>query len=123
MVSRGIHIGYNILHMPLVRFYLDCSDGFGKLRDIYFAYRCQKAKIMPSFDKTGPAQIAPDWGAQIAPIFFRGHNIDLLFVDHRDIQTSQGCSKRLLSVEYAEAAHLASSFALLCQFPQIWDFL
>ena len=62
MVSRGIHIGYTILHMPLVRFYLDYFDGFGKLKDIYFAYRCQKAKIMPSFDKTGVAQIAPDWG-------------------------------------------------------------
>ena len=69
MVSRGIHIGYNILHMPLVRFYLDYFDGFGKLKDIYFAYRCQKAKIMPSFDKTGVAQSAPDWGAEIAPIF------------------------------------------------------
>ena len=44
--------------MPLVRFYLDYFDGLGKLRDIYFAYRCQKAKIMPSFDKTGVAQIA-----------------------------------------------------------------
>ena len=51
-------------------FYLDYFDGFGKLRDIYFAYWCQKAKIMPKFDKTGVAQIAP--------IFFRGHNIDLL---------------------------------------------
>ena len=42
MVSRGIHIyiGYNILQMPLVRFYLDYFDGVGKLRDIYFAYRC-----------------------------------------------------------------------------------
>ena len=59
MVSIGIHIGYNILHMPLVRFYVDYFDGFGKLRDIYFAYRCQKAKIIPSFDKTGVAQIAP----------------------------------------------------------------
>ena len=75
MVSRGIHIGYN---KQLVRFYFDYFDRFGKLRDIYFAYRCQKAKIMPSFDKTGVAQIAPDWGAQNAPIFFRGHNIDLL---------------------------------------------
>ena len=56
--------------MPLVRFHLDYFDGLGKLRDIYFAYRCQKAKIVPSFDKTGVAQIAP--------IFFRGHNIDLL---------------------------------------------
>ena len=70
MVSMGIHIGYNILHMPLVRFYVDYFDGFGKLRDIYFAYRCQKAKIIPSFDKTGVAQIAPNQGAQIAPIFF-----------------------------------------------------
>ena len=35
MVSMGIHIGYNILHMPLVRFYVDYFDGFGKLRDIY----------------------------------------------------------------------------------------
>ena len=78
MVSMGIHIGYNILHMPLVRFYVDYFDGFGKLRDIYFAYRCQKAKIIPSFDKTGVAQIAPNRGAQIAPIFFRGHNIDIL---------------------------------------------
>ena len=40
MVSMGIHIEYNILHMPLVRFYVDYFDGFGKLRDIYFAYRC-----------------------------------------------------------------------------------
>ena len=37
MESMGIHIGYNILHMPLVRFYVDYFDGFGKLRDIYFA--------------------------------------------------------------------------------------
>ena len=71
LVSMGIHIGYNILHMPLVRFYVDYFDGFGKLRDIYFAYRCQKAKIIPSFDKTGVAQIAPNRGAQIAPIFFQ----------------------------------------------------
>ena len=71
MVSMGIHIGYNILHMPIVRFYLDYFDGFGKLRDIYFAYRCQKTKIIPSFDKTGVAQIAPNQGAQIAPIFFQ----------------------------------------------------
>ena len=74
----GIHIGYNILYMPLVRFYVDYFDGFGKLRGIYFAYRCQKAKIIPSFDKTGVAQIAPNRWAQIAPIFFRGHNIDIL---------------------------------------------
>ena len=40
--SRGIHIGHNIniLHMPLVRFYLDYFDGLGKLRDIEFAFRC-----------------------------------------------------------------------------------
>ena len=71
MVSRGIHIGYNILHMPLVRFYLDYFNGFGKLRGIYFAYRYQKAKIMPCFDKTGVAQIAPNRGAQITPNFFQ----------------------------------------------------
>ena len=71
MVSMGIHIGYNIVHMPLVRFYMDYFDGFGKLRDIYFAYRCHNAKIIPSFDKTWVAQIAPNWGAQIAPIFFQ----------------------------------------------------
>ena len=71
MVSMGIHIGNNILHMPFVRLYVDFFDGFGKLRDICFAYRCQKAKIIPSFDKTGVAQIAPNRGAQIAPIFFQ----------------------------------------------------
>ena len=71
MVSMGIHIGYNILHMPLVRFYVDYFDGFSKVWDIYFAYRCQKAKIIPSFDKTGLAQIAPNRGAQIAPIFLQ----------------------------------------------------
>ena len=68
MVSRGIHIEYNILHMPV---YLDYFDGFGKLRDIYFAYRCLKAKIMPSLNKTGVAQIAPNRAAQIAPICFQ----------------------------------------------------
>ena len=90
----GIHIGYNILHMPLVRFYVDYFDGFGKLRDIYFAYRCQKAKIIPSFDKTGVAQIAPNRGAQIAPIFFQ-RPLYRYPVDYRDIQILQGCSKRL----------------------------
>ena len=40
-------------------------------QDIYFAYRCQKAKIMPSFDKTGVAKISPNLGAQIALIFFQ----------------------------------------------------
>ena len=54
---------------------------------------------MPGFDKTGVAQIAPSWGAQIAPIFFRGHYwLYRSPVDHRDIKTSQGCSKRLLVV-------------------------
>ena len=57
--------------MPLVRFYLDYFDGLGKLRDIYFAYRCQKAKIVTSFDKTGVAKIAPNLGAQTALIFFQ----------------------------------------------------
>ena len=78
MVSMGIHIGYNILHMPIVRFYLDYFDGFGKLRDIYFAYRCQKTKIIPSFDKTGVAQIARIRGPKLPRFFFRGHNIDIL---------------------------------------------
>ena len=66
--------------MPLVRFHLDYFDGLGKLRDIYFAYRCQKAKIVPSFDKTGVAQIAPNLGAKLPRFFFRGHNIDLLLI-------------------------------------------
>jgi len=57
--------------MPLVRFHLGYFDGLGRLRDIYFAYRCQKAKIMPNFDEKGMAQNAPNWGAQIAPNFFR----------------------------------------------------
>ena len=78
----GIHVGYNILHMPLVRFYVDYFDGFGKLRDIYFAYRCHKAKIIPSFDKTGVAQIAPNWGPKLPRFFFRGHNIDILLTIH-----------------------------------------
>ena len=86
--------------MPLVRFYLDYFDGFGKLRDIYFAYRCQKAKIMPSFDKIEVAQIAPIFSEAI-----------ILISCYKDIKTLQGCYNRLLAVVYAEAADLASSFS------------
>ena len=57
--------------MPHVTFYLDYSDGLGKLRDIYFTYRCQNAKIMSSFDKKGVAQIAPNLGPN-CPDFFQG---------------------------------------------------
>ena len=70
MVSRGIHIGYNILHMPLVRFYLDYFDGFGKLRDMYFAYRCQKLKSCPVLIKRGGPN-RPGLGGPNCPDFFQ----------------------------------------------------
>ena len=75
---------------------------------------------MRSFHQMGVAQIAPNRVAQIAPNLFRDHDIEILLTIGRNIKTSQGCSKRLLAVVYAEAADLASSFAVLGRFPQIW---
>ena len=70
MVSMGIHIGYNILHMPLVRFYVDYFDGFGKLRDIYILpIGAKKLISYPVLIKLGWPKL-PRIGGPKLPRFF-----------------------------------------------------
>ena len=45
-------INYNILHMPLVRFYLDYFDSFGKLRDAGIQLLRCRSILRPSRDST-----------------------------------------------------------------------